>query len=100
MDFETPAEQSSDAAATAGSEAAPAGAAKDEAASMSAPATEAQDKKQEPERPKRDVGPKMPPIPSSAMVIMPPSMRRFDTQEDTSGLKSKRPGRGKWLRTP
>src|ERR1700677_2790401 len=101
MDFETPAEQSSDAAATAGSEAAPApaAAAKDEAASTSASASEAQDKKQEPERPKPDAGPKMPPIPSSAMVIMPPSMRRFDAQEDTSGLKGKRPGRGKWLGT-
>lgn len=97
MDFETPAEQSSDAAATAGSEAAPAAPAKDEAASMSALASEAQDSKQEPERPKPDAGPKMPPIPSSAMVIMPPSMRRFDAKDDAVGPKSKRPRRGRWL---
>ncbi len=97
MDFETQAEQSLDAAAAARArDAARAAQAKDDAGSMSGPA-DAQDKKQDSGKPMENAGPRVPPIPSSALVILPPVMRRFDAKDDAANSKDGRAGRAKWL---
>jgi hypothetical protein len=69
---------------------------KDGAAPPSRPAGEAQNKGQDTEKPKENSGPKLPPIPSSALVILPPPKHRFDAKVD--GAKAGRAGKGKWLR--
>jgi hypothetical protein len=84
MDFETQAGQSLDAAASARN----AAQAKDGTASMSEPAG-AQENKE-------NAGPRVPPIPSSALVILPPEKRRFDAKDDAAS-KVGRAGRSKWL---
>jgi hypothetical protein len=68
---------------------------KDAAASISASA-DAHDKKPDAEKPKENAGPKVPPVPSSALVILPSSMRRFDAK-DTADERPNA-GRAKWLR--
>lgn len=86
MDFETQAGQSLDAAAAASAR--DAAQAKDSAASKSEPAG-AQENKE-------NAGPRVPPIPSSALVILPPEKRRFDAKDDAAP-KVGRAGRSKWL---
>ncbi len=89
MDFETQAGQSLDAAAAASArDAAKAAQAKDGAVSMSEPAG-ARGKKE-------NAGPRVPPIPSSALVILPPEKRRFDAEDDTASTVG-RVGWAKWL---
>jgi hypothetical protein len=89
MDFETQAGQSLDAAAAASiRDAAQAAQAKDGAASMSGPA-DSRDKKE-------NVGPRVAPIPSSALVILPPEKRRFDAKDDAAPTVGGA-GQGKWL---
>jgi len=83
------------AAAPEARESAPAIDSKDAAASISGSA-DAQDKKQDAEQPKENAGPNVPPIPSSALVILPSSMRRFDAK-DTADEKPNA-SRAKWLR--
>jgi hypothetical protein len=87
MDFEMQAGQSLDAAAAA--RARDAAQPKDGAASISEPA-DTQEKKE-------NAGPKVPPIPSSALVILPPEKRRFDAKaEATSTVGGAE--KGKWRR--
>jgi hypothetical protein len=97
MDFETQGEQSPDAAAAARArDAARAAQTKDDATSMSGPAN-GQDK-QDSGKPKENAGPRVPPIPSSALVILPPAMRRFDAKDAAAEPKDGRAGQAKWLR--
>ncbi len=99
MDFETQAEQSLDAAAAARArDAARAAQAKASAASISAPA-DAQDHKQDAGKPRENAGPRVPPIPSSALVILPPALRRFDAKDDAANTIDGKAGRAKWFGT-
>jgi hypothetical protein len=92
MDFETPAEPSADPMAAGSQETLPA----EEGASTSEPTGEAKDKPQEAQEPKLDIGQRVPPIPSSALVIMPPQ-RRFEAKD--AAPKDKKPGKRKWFGT-
>jgi hypothetical protein len=94
MDSESKVEPNFDAMKPAGApEAAPAAAAKDGAAFLSWGTGETP--KQGPEKP--NPGPKLPPIPSSALVVLPPSKRQFDAKEEARA-KTGRAGKRRWLR--
>jgi hypothetical protein len=97
MDLGPKVEPSFDAAKpeTAG-DAAPAQAPQDTVVSASAPA-DLQDKGHGPEKPEESAGPNVPPVPSSALVILPPSKQRFDAKD--AATNESKPRKSKWLRT-
>jgi hypothetical protein len=94
MDSDMQAEKP-DPATAAGAQKAPRSA-KDSAASMPGASGAAPEKNQDQDRPKENAGSSVPPIPSSALVILPPSMRRFDAKDDTGGKE--KPKAGAWAR--
>ncbi len=97
MDLGPKVEPSFDAAKPeTANEAAPAQSPQDTAAPASASA-DIQEKGQGSERPKENAGPNVPPIPSSALVILPPSTQRFDAQDGAAG--ESKPRKRTWLRT-
>ncbi|MFZ1078823.1 MAG: hypothetical protein WAN31_03945 [Methylovirgula sp.] len=95
MDLGPKVEPSFDAAKPeAANEATPAARLQDVAASGPA---DLQDKRRDSEKPKESAAPKAPPIPSSALVILPPSQARFEAKTDAAAKQGR--GKRKWLRT-